>query len=128
MTWDMISSAAVLCSYFLTLFTCAFMVKPQPRNVLIEMTLNVLQLTDILIMMITTRETNEGVEVDQFLLIVKAYSKDTFIFDLAGCLPGLVLLETEPTIYPLKLFRFIKLPRLKEQVSYVISKFKQRYL
>jgi hypothetical protein len=124
MTWDMVSSVAVMCSFFLTLYTCAFLVEPQARNVNIEMTLNVFQLTDILLMMVTTRETNEGVEVDQFWLIAKAYLKDTFIFDTAGCLPGLVLLETEPMIYPLKLFRFIKLPRSLEQITYVINKLK----
>ena len=124
----MFSSVAVMVSFFLTLFTCAFLVEPQAHNVNIEMTLNVFQLTDILLMLVTTRETNEGVEVDQFWLIAKAYLKDTFIFDMAGCLPGLVLQETEPMTYPLKLFRFIKLPRLLEQITYVINKLKQRYL
>jgi len=42
--------------------------------------------------------------------------------------PGLVTLEQQPMIYPLKLFRFIQMYRIFDQVDFVLRELKQKFI
>lgn len=112
--WDVLSSVVLLYSFFLTLFTLAFEVDDMVLNVGTEIILDIFQLTEIILMCVTTRSDADGIEIDTWTAISYAYITDTFIFDIAGCMPGLIMLETMHSLYFLKLLRIIQINRTIE--------------
>jgi len=85
----------LISSFFITFFTLAFNNEPVKYNREIEILLDIMQIFDILLSLITTCEGVNGVK-ERPLEIIIDYLKSTFIFDALGCLPNLIFLEQNP--------------------------------
>jgi len=59
-SWDLIWAVILLISYFLSLYTIAFDGEPLKNNRQFEIFLDILQLFDIILMFLTTREDFKG--------------------------------------------------------------------
>jgi hypothetical protein len=112
----------------LTCYTLGFDGVPLADNRMLEIFLDLFQVVDIILMFITTRVDPAGQEVDLIGLIAKDYVRETFVFDAIGCFPGLIAGEQVKGIYFLKVLRFIQVTRTIEQVDYIVTKAKQKYL
>ena len=84
-------------------------------------------LCDIATEFVTTRNQN-GKTIYRFKQIASAYVKSPFIFDIFACLPGLISLESSTSLYYLKIFRYLQMPRFFDQLDLVVRKLKQRYI
>lgn len=51
----------------------------------------------------------------------------TFFFDIIACLPGMLTLEKITAVYFLKVFRYLQMPRLFDQIDLIVRKLKSRY-
>ena len=67
-------------------------------------------LCDIATEFFTTRKQN-GKKIFKLTEIAVAYMKATFFIDIMTCLPGMITLERNTTVYHLKIFRYLMIPR-----------------
>ena len=62
-------------------------------------------------------------EKDMRILAVN-YFLSYFIFDFFACVPGIITREANLTVYPFKLLRIIRMPRLMQFLEYIFSRLK----
>lgn len=61
-------------------------------------------------------------------LIALNYVFNFFAFDFLACIPGLLTLEGKLSVYPFKLLRILRLPRLLSFIESLFNSFKDKHM
>ena len=123
----MFTNIFYLISFFNFPYVIAFHFEFFQQQRLFEIALDLIMVTDIATEFITTRENN-GAIATTVQEIALGYIKATFFFDMLACLPGLVTIESDPIYYYFKVFRYLQMPRLFDQVEALVKKAKAHYV
>lgn len=111
---DFIADMAYIVSFFNVLYIVGskmvflYLVRP------IELVIDFILFFDMILRFFTAFENENGYVKDLRTIAVK-YLSNRFVFDFLAIVPGLVTFELVPMLYPLKLFRYLQLPRFFEQ-------------
>jgi len=61
-------------------------------------------------------------------LIALNYLSNFFVFDILACIPGLWTYEKQLSVYPFKILRILRLPRLLSFIESLFNTFKEKHM
>lgn len=124
---DFISTMAYILSFFLVLYVISSNLKLHDDFRYYEIIIDIILFGDMILRFVTAYDNDLEKIIDHKTIAVR-YISNLFVFDFLAIVPGLISLELFKHLYPLKLFRYIHIPKFFTQVDYSLTAVSKRIM